>query len=116
MAWIYSCTPAWRRSSMSCRHLMRRIPMNLVHRSIVTLAAMVAVLLGATLARGDVRDNANIFSKDAVDKANAAMADMQRKHNKTFVVETFPAIPDELKDQYQQQPKDTFFRDWMASR
>lgn len=90
--------------------------MNLVHRTFIALAATAALLLSASLARADVRDNAKIFSPDTVDKANAAMAQMQQKHNRSFVVETFPAIPDDLKTQYQQQGKDAFYREWLASR
>lgn len=90
--------------------------MSLTHRHLVTAVAAVCLLLASTLARADVRDNAKIFSQGAVDKANAAMAEMQRKHNRSFVVETFPAIPDELQDQYQQQGKEAFFRDWLGSR
>src|SRR6516225_2395373 len=94
--------------------------MTLSRRAPLAALAMTALLLLlpliARVARADVHDNANIFSADAVDKANAAMAQMQQKHNRGFVVETFPSIPDELKDQYQQQGKDKFFHEWMATR
>src|SRR4051794_33241816 len=87
------------------------------------LLMLSALLLLPAFARADVRDNANIFSPDAVQKANAAMAQMQQRHNKSFIVETFPSIPDDQKDAYQQAVqqdpttgKAKFFRQWMGSR
>jgi hypothetical protein len=82
--------------------------------SLVCAFAAAFVFIPA-LSRADVKDNASIFSKQAVDDADRAMKKMKEKHNKEFVVETFSAIPDDQKDNYTQHP-DTFFKDWMAAR
>lgn len=75
----------------------------------------VALLFVPAQVRADVRDNAHIFSQQATDDADRAMRKMKQIHNKEFVVETFSAIPDDLKDSYAQN-KETFFKDWMAAR
>src|SRR5947209_3718426 len=87
------------------------------------ICALSLLLLVPAVLRADVHDNANIFSPDAIAKANAAMAQMQQKHGKSFIVETFPSIPDDQKDAYQQavqqdpqNGKANFFHEWMASR
>jgi hypothetical protein len=81
----------------------------------IGLLALLALFLFPLGLRADVKDNANIFSPQAVDDANRAMQKMKETHNKEFVVETFAAIPDDQKAAYAQS-KDTFFRTWMASR
>jgi hypothetical protein len=82
---------------------------------LVGCLALLAMLFLPAALRADVNDNANIFSKQAVDDANRDMRKMKQTHNKEFVVETFAAIPDDQKDAYAQN-KQTFFRTWMASR
>jgi hypothetical protein len=79
-----------------------------------SLFALLAVWIPSQ-AGADVRDNAQIFTQDAVDTANRDMKKMEHDHNKQLVVETFAAVPDDQKDALKQNPK-TFFRDWLASR
>jgi TPM domain len=90
--------------------------MALLRRNVFFLLAVFALLLAPALAMADVHDNAHIFSQDAIDKADAQMVQMQRKYNKTFVVETFPAVPDDMKDQLQSQDNRTFFKSWADTR
>jgi hypothetical protein len=82
----------------------------------IFLSLIAAALLCITSQlRADVRDNAHIFSQQAIDDANSAMRKMKQTHNKEFVVETFSAIPDDQRDAYAQH-KGSFFKDWMAAR
>jgi hypothetical protein len=67
-------------------------------------------------ARAQVHDNAHIFGPQAVTDAEAAMQRMQDKFGKQFVVETFPAVPDDQKAALQQKGKEAFFKDWKVSR
>jgi uncharacterized membrane protein YgcG len=82
--------------------------------SFFSLAAVGMLLLSSVL-HADVRDNAQIFSQQAVDDANRDMQNIQRTHNKQLVVETFPAVPDDQRDAQTQDPK-AFFKNWMVSR
>jgi hypothetical protein len=89
--------------------------MTMLRRIFIFMLPMIALLAGA-VARADVRDGANIFSQSAIDNANTAINQMQRKHNKDFVVETFAKVPDDQQDQLKQLGKEAFFRQWMISR
>lgn len=51
------------------------------------------LLLTVSQARADVRDQAGMFSAQAVQSANAKIAQIQQKTGKTVVVETIPALP-----------------------
>src|SRR2546423_11163220 len=81
------------------------------------LAAVVLVMALLTSDAGaEVRDAGNFFSPDAVQKANAAMQQMQRDLGKEMLVETYPAIPAERASEYRPENKDDFFRKWGNER
>src|ERR1700683_608967 len=74
------------------------------------------LLLAGGIVQAQVHDNANIFSQSAVDQANAAMTQMQEKHNKQFVVETFAKLTDDQLAQLQQLGDQEFFDQWLMER
>jgi uncharacterized membrane protein YgcG len=84
----------------------------------IFLCVMVSLLAASsTLAsKAQVVDNANFFSKDAVDKANQQLADLDAKHGRQMRVETFAEIPAELRDKYSEQNKRQFFQSWTRQR
>jgi len=76
--------------------------------SLFSIAALLALLVPAA-SRADVRDNAGIFGKQAVEDANHDMKRMEKNHGKQFVVETFASIPDDKKAGAEQD-KAAFFK------
>jgi hypothetical protein len=90
--------------------------MNMKNIHCVVLAIFTTLLLWAGAAQAQVHDNAGIFSQSAVDKANSAMTQIQEKHNKQFVVETFAKVPDDKLDQLQQLGDEQFFDQWLTER
>jgi TPM domain len=91
--------------------------MNMKNFRCVLLSIFAGALLWAGgVAQAQVHDNANIFSQSAINKANAAMTEMQERHNKQFVVETFAKVPDDKLDQLQQLGDEQFFDQWLLER
>src|ERR1019366_6924958 len=84
-------------------------------RMFIFLLPMIAFLASGAV-RADVHDGANLFSQGAIDRADNEMDQMQHKHGKGFVVETFAKVPDDQQDQLKQLGKEAFFRQWMVSR
>ncbi len=89
--------------------------MRAIQHVILSVAA-IALLCLPMAARGQVYDNANIFSQDAKDKADSATTEMVHRHGKQLVIETFAAVPDDEQALYQSQSKSEFFHQWMAKR
>ena len=85
-------------------------------RSILLSIFAGILLLAAGSAQAQVHDNANIFSQSAVDQANAAMTQMQERHNKQFVVETYAKLSDDQLAQLQQLGDQEFFDQWLMER
>src|SRR5947209_1269045 len=84
------------------------------------LALLAMSILGALLparsARADVRDHAGFFDPAIVQRANATIADLHSRLGKDLIVETFPAIPDDMKAKYSEAKKDQIFVQWNAQR
>src|SRR5690349_1774433 len=81
--------------------------------------ALLAVLLGvsrAPAASFGVRDNAHFFSADAVRQAEQSIQQIQQRHHKDLLVETFPAVPDDLSARLAQEGKESFFAGWTKQR
>jgi uncharacterized membrane protein YgcG len=91
-----------------------KLNMNLKWISMFSLIALLAMSL-ANVAKADVRDNAKIFSQQAVDDANRDMKQMEKRHGKQLVIETFASVPDDQKAEAEADKK-AFFKKWMAER
>lgn len=85
-------------------------------RSILLSIFAGILLLAGGVVQAQVHDNANIFSQSAVDQANTAMTQMQERHNKQFVVETFAKLSDDQLAQLQQLGDQEFFDQWLMER
>lgn len=89
-------------------------------------ALIPAVLAGCLLAAApadaatpEVRDQANMFSAEAIKKANTVIADIKQTHGKDVVVETYATVPDGKAEQVRnmtREARNQFFRDWLAER
>lgn len=93
--------------------------MLLPHRFLpLILLAPLAVLLAVAPARGAsyIHDNAGYFSPQAIQQAEATIDQIKQAHGKEMVVETFPAIPEELQSQYSAGNSVRFFQSWGNER
>src|ERR1044071_5917665 len=85
-----------------------------IHRSPALVAGLLMLLAG--FLRAEVKDSTGLFSEKAVEQANASMRQLKQQYGKEMVVEVFPEIPADLKDQYNANQKETFFRQWGVKR
>jgi uncharacterized membrane protein YgcG len=63
-----------------------------------------------------VNDQAEFFSKSAVEQATRKIQEINRRFKVEVVIETFPAIPDSMKAKYKPEEKKQFFRHWAETR
>lgn len=73
-----------------------------------------AVLIAAVEPR--VYDNAKLFSDNAIHQGDDILSRIQKDYDKDVVVETFPAIPESMRDQFTRQDRRAFFESWLRSR
>jgi uncharacterized protein len=63
-----------------------------------------------------VYDDANVFSADAKKQAEKKMSAAKFDRGLHFTVETFPAIPEQKKQQYKTDGKSKFFKEWAKTQ
>ena len=100
-------------------HALRRLPVlpALLVIAMVTLrarggAASDAVSYSAS-AEPRVIDGGMFFSGEAVSEAEDVIRVIKQAYDRDVVVETFAAVPDDLKDQLTRDGKDKFYEDWL---
>lgn len=85
-----------------------------------TLLAALLLMAGfASAVTPEVKDRADYFSKDAVEKANAEILAIKKEFNKDLLIETFPEIPADKKADYDPKDKEkraAFFLKWAEER
>lgn len=67
----------------------------------------------------EIKDDAKIFSPEAVKKANDLIREIARKHGRDLMVETFVTVPGNQADKVRELPageKTKFFRNWSKDR
>lgn len=86
-------------------------------RRFTPLSAMVclALLLSASAATAQVRDDAGYFSSQAVSRADGIIGQIKQKTGKKVVVETFQTIPDSMRAEFNAD-KDKFYEGWAIAR
>ena len=94
-----------------CRWI-RTIPV----RGASTVLSFLAVLTASSQLRAQVNDRAGIFSPGAVERAEAVLGQIQSRHGRRLLVETYPEIPAERKWELWDKSKDQLFRDWAVER
>jgi uncharacterized membrane protein YgcG len=89
------------------------------------MALPLAVLSCLTLAgpasavAPEIKDEAKVFSPEAVKKANDMIRDIARKHGVDFLVETFNTVPGEQAEKVKgldPQERTKFFQSWARER
>jgi hypothetical protein len=63
-----------------------------------------------------IKDEAKLFSAEALDKANKKIKDIYRAARKDVVIETYAAVPEGKKVPEEPKKKMEFFRDWARAR
>src|SRR5688572_8855575 len=86
-----------------------------------SFAALTLLTLSLTAALpstvdAQVRDDGGFFSAEAVSRANQTIDRIKREHNKGLVIETYPNIPPNLRDEFQRMNKDQFYGSWVDAR
>ena len=64
----------------------------------------------------EIKDEAKLFSADALEKANQKIKEIYREHNKDLAIETVPGIPKDLQEKYKDLGKQKFFVEWAVKR
>jgi hypothetical protein len=80
------------------------------------VAALVPLLLLASAASAQVRDDARFFSPQTVARANETIDRVRQQYRKTVVVETYDAVPGNLQGDLQQLGRDRFYAQWADNR
>lgn len=89
-------------------------------RFIPCIALLVGMGLGATpraahAGEHQVRDDEGFFRPGFVKLADEVLDDIHARTGKDLMVETFPTIPDEMKESARQQDKQGFYDHWVIS-
>jgi hypothetical protein len=63
-----------------------------------------------------IKDDAKLFSADAVDKANKKIKEIYAKSRKDLVIETYAGVPEGKKLPEDPKKKGEFFDEWAKSR
>jgi len=88
--------------------LRRLTPLSFLVVAVVTATAVPAAF-------GQVRDDGEFFSPDAVRRANEQIGQIREQYKTDFVVETFPSVPAELRGAVQQD-KAAAYAQWIDQR
>jgi hypothetical protein len=63
-----------------------------------------------------IKDDAKLFSAEAVEKANKKIREIYSTYRKDVVIETYAAIPADLEKKYKEKGKAEFFKEWAEAR
>jgi uncharacterized protein len=63
-----------------------------------------------------IRDDGKFFAAETLDKANKKVREVYADTGIDLVIETFAAIPEGLKEEYEKLGKDKFFLEWARRR
>jgi uncharacterized membrane protein YgcG len=96
--------------------------MSRLGRSACWCLALVCLLVLATRSRAiapEIKDEAKVFSPEAVKKANAEIREIMRKYAKDLLFETFPSVPEAQKEKVKSMSREErakFFETWAKER
>ncbi|HEV8060576.1 MAG TPA: TPM domain-containing protein, partial [Gemmataceae bacterium] len=98
---------------------MRGIPSSLRYTLIACLLAFAWCAGAAQPALADVRDKAELFKPETVSKADQIISQIEAKHKKEVIVETFASVPPGKEDEAKSKDdtvRNTFFQEWAVDR
>jgi uncharacterized membrane protein YgcG len=71
---------------------------------------------GAAERQPRVRDDGRVFGEEAVGRAEGVIRDVKERFGKDVVVETYPAVPEAMKGEYDRLGREKFFDAWLGRR
>ena len=71
---------------------------------------------GAAAAERNIVDGGLFFSEEAVSEADDVLRHIKRAYGRDVMVETYPAVPDDLKAELARDGKDKFYENWLNRR
>src|SRR5262245_9449337 len=80
------------------------------------LAGWLCLVTPAQAVVPEVKDEAGLFSPDAVKRANELIANISRKYKKDVVIETYKTVPADKVPEWKKLGDQTFFPRWAESR
>jgi uncharacterized membrane protein YgcG len=85
----------------------------------IALCLALATAMSASAAVPEVQDGAGFFKPEAIAKANDALAEIGKKHNKDLLIETYATVPADKVAAVKAMDKEgraQFFQEWANSR
>ena len=64
----------------------------------------------------EVKDEAKLLKPQTVRQVNETLRQIKQRFSRDLVIETYPAVPDDLKPELNEKGKERFFDDWGARR
>jgi thiol peroxidase len=103
---------------MNSTHLVspRGAPRRRLPAALVLLAPLVLAALSPAAARGQIRDNAALFSPAAEQEATRAVEQIRQRFGRTLLIETYRAVPPDRQADLRRLGPDRFFQEWVAAR
>ena len=83
---------------------------------LASLAVAFAATRSATAAEAVIHDGGAFFSEEAISEASDIIRLIRQAYDRDVVVETYAAVPDELRDELERDGKEKFYADWLERR
>src|SRR5438046_2476702 len=64
----------------------------------------------------EIKDGGKFFSAEAIKEANAIIKEIEKKHKKDVLIDTYAKLPANLMEQYEKEKRDAFFANWARKR
>ena len=80
----------------------------------VGVVAILAVAWPAAASEPGIRDSGEFFSTQAIEQAGRTLQKIKQEFGKDVVVETFPAIPEDVRGSYDANAKNRFYDSWIT--
>ena len=93
-------------------------PSALSSRVVVTVLLTLAVFGPAAFAAAEpgIHDGGMFFSEEALSEAADIVRVIRQAYDRDVVVETYAAVPDELREDLAREGKEKFYADWLERR
>src|SRR5687767_12731786 len=99
------------------RHALEVLPQTA--RRFAPFAALACLIFAAPVAfalNPEVKDEAKLLKPQTVRQVNDTLRQIKQRFDKDLVIETYPAVPEDLKAEFSEKGKERFFQDWGARR
>jgi uncharacterized membrane protein YgcG len=84
--------------------------------AVLVIFACTLIAAAPRVAEPRVADGGMLFSEEAASEANDIIRLIRQSYDRDVMVETFPAVPEELKGELARDGKEKFYADWLERR